>query len=512
MLDPVLCALFVVLFTAACFFFQQRIRAPHGTTLPPGPKGLPIVGNLFQIPRERSWLTYADWSSTLGDVLYMEVLNNPLVILNSSKAATELLEKRSVNYADRPSLVMANELMGWDWDMAHMPYSDRWRQHRKMFHQYFRPQAVPAYQQIQVEATTTLLRQLLEAPDDFREHIRQHAASAILRVVYGYDVKSSHDHYVALAHEAIVGLSQTINVGSYLVDFLPSLRYIPSWFPGAAFKRQAKEWAIPAARLKDSPFDDFKRSFAAGTAVPCFVSQNLERLKNKISSDSLGEEIIKNCAGIAYLAGSDTTVSVILTWMLAMVLHPAIQARAQAELEKVVGTSRMPDFEDQPSLPYINAMLSETLRWNPVTPLAVPHKAIHDDVYDGFYIPAGSTVVGNVWAILHDEKIYPEPFEFKPERFLQEEGKDLPPDPIAIGAFGFGRRICPGRYFALNSAWIAIVSILSTFDITKARDTNGHEIEPAIDYTDGLVIHPKPFELSLKPRSQAVANPVPNPE
>lgn len=105
MIDLTLCTLLVLLLTGVWYHFWRRIRAPHGTTLPPGPKGLPILGNLFDIPRERSWLTYADWASTLGDVLYMEIFGNPLIILNSAKAATELFEKRSGNYADRPPLV-----------------------------------------------------------------------------------------------------------------------------------------------------------------------------------------------------------------------------------------------------------------------------------------------------------------------------------------------------------------------------------------------------------------------
>lgn len=105
MFDLILYTLLVPLLTGVWFHLQRRFRPPRGTTLPPGPKGLPIVGNLFDIPRERSWLTYADWASTLGDVLYMEIFGSPLIILNSAKAATELFEKRSANYADRPPLV-----------------------------------------------------------------------------------------------------------------------------------------------------------------------------------------------------------------------------------------------------------------------------------------------------------------------------------------------------------------------------------------------------------------------
>lgn len=154
-----------------------------------------------------------------------------------------------------------------------------------------------------------------------------------MRVVYGYDIKSNHSDYVALVNEAMEGLSQAVHPGSYLVDFLPILKYIPcklcytsvpfspslykhlAWFPGAKFKRQAKVWAISSARLKDKPFEALKQANVSshtgyfhnlttrksvGATVPCFVSNRLE-ISRKSMPDPTEEEVIKNCAGIAYL-------------------------------------------------------------------------------------------------------------------------------------------------------------------------------------------------------------------
>ncbi|KAF9468079.1 cytochrome P450 [Collybia nuda] len=505
MFDHLLAVISLVLTLIIVGYRRLRIYPPHGTKLPPGPKGLPIVGNVLDMPKETAWLTYANWATTYGEVVYVEVFGSPLIILNSMKATAELFEKRSANYADRPPMVMANELMGWGWNLGHMRYSDWWRRHRKMFHQFFQPRSLPNYHEVQLEATSTLLRQLLDKPDGFSQHILQHAAAAILRVVYGYDIKTSHDFYVSLVDEAVKDLMHAVT-GLFLVEFLPVLKHIPAWFPGANFKKQANLGAISAGKMRDMPFESLKQSIADGTAVSCFVSENLEALKDKEILPENEEDVVKNCAGVAYLAGSDTTASVVVSFMLAMAHNPDIQSRAQAELEAVVGTSRLPDFADRPMLSYIDAILSETLRWNPAAPLGVPHRSVEGDIYEGMYIPAGSVVMGNTWAILHDESVYPEPFEFKPERFLRQNGKQLPPDPAIVGAFGFGRRICPGRHFAMDAAWIAIASILACFKISKAVDENGNVIEPAIAYTDGLVIHPKPFKLQITPRSQDIIN------
>ena len=126
-----------------------------------------------------------------------------------------------------------------------------------------------------------------------------------------------------------------------------------------------------------------------------------------------------------------------------MVLHPTEQKKAQAELDAVVGTDRLPEFSDEDSLPYVTAVLKETLRWLPVAPQAIAHCTNADDEYNGYFIPKGTTVIGNSWAILHDEERYPEPFKYVPERFLKD-GKINPQvlDP-EVAAFGFGRRFVP---------------------------------------------------------------------
>jgi len=132
---------------------------------------------------------------------------------------------------------------------------------------------------------------------------------------------------------------------------------------------------------------------------------------------------------------------------------------------------------------------------------AIPRLLTTDDEYRGYRLPAGSIVIGNAWAILHDEAIYPDPHDFKPERFLLN-GKLNPMVKSPEAAFGFGRRLCPGRHMALSSIWISVVSILATFDITKAVDEEGNIIEPSYEYFSGLISAPLPFKCSIKPRSQ----------
>lgn len=112
-----------------------------------------------------------------------------------------------------------------------------------------------------------------------------------------------------------------------------------------------------------------------------------------------------------------------------------------------------------------------------------------DDVYRGYDIPKGTTVLGNSWAILRDPEAYgPDPDVFRPDRFMCADGKRLNPDVrLPTQAFGYGRRVCPGETMAWSSMWLAVASVLCCFDIRKAKDGNGKDIEPAGTYSSGFL-------------------------
>ncbi|KAK0479643.1 cytochrome P450 [Armillaria novae-zelandiae] len=469
---------------------------------PPGPKRLPLIGNLWNVPRtiDHPWRTYAKWAGTYGDVFYLDIPGNPTVVINSAQAAEDLFEKRSGNYSDRPDFTMM-KLSGWDYNLAFMRYSNRWRTHRRMFHQYFQPRVVPEYYPVQLKATSVLLKQLLKSPDAFAHHIRHHTGSVIMKTVYGYDVDPNGDQFVELVDRTHESIHMVGNVGSFLVDYIPSLKYLPRWVPGTRFLSLARAWSKDVEEMAEAPFQYTVESVAKGIAPPSFVSENLTT-KTGASENAEHLKIVRDTAAVAFSAGADTTVSAVLSAILAFILYPEVQAKAQAEVDAVIGHGiRLPDFDDRPQMPYSDAILSETLRWNPVVPLAVAHRSMKEDVYKGYHIPAGTTVIGNSWAMLHDEKYYPNPLAFDPDRFIPKDGKEAQPEPTF--AFGFGRRICPGRHLAQNTAWIAIVSMVSTLSFSKALDSEGRVIEPSSTYTSEFVSFPLPFECRIKPRSAA---------
>ncbi|KIJ08721.1 hypothetical protein PAXINDRAFT_88448 [Paxillus involutus ATCC 200175] len=168
-----------------------------------------------------------------------------------------------------------------------------------------------------------------------------------------------------------------------------------------------------------------------------------------------------------------------------MILHPEIQQKARAEIDAVVGRDRLPNFSDRGSMPFMDCIVKEVLRWKPISPLGAPHATTDNDIYRGMFIPKNTTVVPNIWAMLHDPEVYYDPEEFIPERFLQTETRDPCPDPSRV-VWGFGRRICPGRHLADTSLWMAMASLLWAFDFAKPKDPQGNVVEPNVTYGSGL--------------------------
>ncbi|KAH0449458.1 hypothetical protein IEQ34_020150 [Dendrobium chrysotoxum] len=168
--------------------------------------------------------------------------------------------------------------------------------------------------------------------------------------------------------------------------------------------------------------------------------------------------------------GTDT-VAILLEWILArMILHPEIQAKAQEEIEAVVGNSRHVTDSDIPKLNYLQSIVKESLRMHPPGPLlSWARLAIHDTHVGNHLIPAGTTAMVNMWAITHDESIWADPCEFKPERFMKEDVSIMGSD-LRLAPFGSGRRVCPGKAMGLATVHLWLAQLLQSFKWLPSSD------------------------------------------
>ncbi|KAF7350381.1 Cytochrome P450 [Mycena venus] len=471
------------------YYVWQRKRLP----LPPGPSPRLFIGNLHQIPTNHPWLTYAEWSKKYGPIFTLRIFSQTHIVLNSSKAVLDLLEARSAIYSDRPVSWMLSNLAGRT--VFQLSFLDsHFPKYRKMLHSGLNKRATKAYRPIQNHQLKILLQGLVESPNEFPASIKRYVAGIALKIAYGYDVSSDNDYFVGLAEQNARAAASVLQP-FFWVETFPFLRFIPSWFPFATFKRTMFEAKKVIDVVEAVPFEWAKEKIASGNYTDSFFSQYFRPDEDSPLDDEDWRNLKWTSASI-YSGGAHTTAAAMTTFFLLMSQNPEIQKTAQAEIDKATGRERLLNGDDQASLPYVTALLKETLRFAPVAPLGLMHRVIKDDIYEGYFIPKGATVIANIWAITHDSESYPDPFTFDPTRHLGDKPQ---PDPFQF-VFGYGRRVCPGAALGEESLFLAVANILASFNISKAVDAEGNEIEPAFEWFSSVVTYPTNFGCRISPR------------
>ncbi|KAJ1310841.1 hypothetical protein OPQ81_009359 [Rhizoctonia solani] len=440
---------------------------------------------------------FAEWKLKYGDIAYARVLGQDIVVINSREAAFELLDRRSSRYSDRPRLVMANELVGWGDSLATMRYGEQHRRLRKLFHEGMSAKAIEKLGYMLEHEMNRFVHKLLDTPEKLHSHAREATNATVFKVTYGYDVKDGYDPILSKAEEAVNMFSYVTLPGTWLVDSFPLLKHLP-WAP---FKTKARKWQKLVHEFRDMPADFTISQMSQENYEPSLMANWYERADEQPGGRTSEADLFIKWAGASIYGGAtDTTISSIQTFFLAMIYYPQVQRTAQAEIDRIVGNSRLPQLSDRDSLPYAEAVFKEVLRWQPVAPFAVPHRLdSEDDVYQGMRIPGGCLLIPNIWGMSRDEAIYQDPDIFKPERFISTITHEAEFDSQNF-VFGFGRRRCPGIHLAQSSVWLAIVKVLAIYDITPMVGADGRPIMPDLKYSQATISGPKPFQCLIKPR------------
>ncbi|KAG6329311.1 hypothetical protein ID866_9777 [Astraeus odoratus] len=392
----------------------------------------------------------------------------------------------------------------------------------------------------------------------YSSHHSRTFGAIMLRIAYGYEAQEGNDRFIDLADRCIDAFAKTTVPGAFLVDLVPILKYVPEWFPGAGFQRKAREWKLLVDELGIRPYEFVKGQMVAGTASKSYTSDLLEDRISDLSKEEA--DIIRWSANSLFGGGSDTTVSAMYSLFLAMTLYPNVQKVAQAEIDAIVGFDRLPSFSDRDSLPYIEALVKEVLRWHVAGPLGFAHCASEDDIHHGYYIPKGSLVIPNVWWVIFlitafmanlgaiglcfmTPLLIPIPWSSSQNVSLHARVNNLRTTlvlalasedgqfvlPLDINFTNYGPRasisVCPGQrhifcriainlttcydflalllpgvHLAEASLWMMAVTTLAVFNISKTVE-DGVEITPQVDPSSQMISHPKPFKCCIKPRS-----------
>jgi len=397
-----------------------------------------------------------------------------MIVINSAEVAFDLLERRGQIYADRPNRPLLH-WTGEENDMNNAPYGPIVQQTRRLVKSVAGKAGAEEHEATMAAEVHRFLRRILNDPESIVQNIQLSSGSTVLDINYGYDVLSLNDPMFKLLLNATHSIIQLIVERASLPEFFPSLIKLPSFVPGAHLYDIAKIARDSSRDMVTKPFFHVQKQLAMGTARPSFVAHHI----SDSSMTPEKEKLIHNASSALFIAGYETTVIGVYSAVLALMLYPEVQARAQAELDSVVGSDRLATLRDRDELPYVVAIVKEALRWMPPAPEGVPHRARQDDEYKGYHIPKGTTVVVNIRGICLDPAEYPNPHVFDPTRFLGDNQQRDPGDLV----FGFGRRICPGQPFAEASIFLHVSAMLSMFNLSQTKDS------PPIDRED-MDTHP----------------------
>ncbi|UZJ53606.1 hypothetical protein CBS101457_002926 [Exobasidium rhododendri] len=493
-----------VIIIGLAYVWQKRSKSQSQLPLPPGPPGVFFFGNALQLPKERPWLYFTELGKTYGPVTYLNVAGQHFIILNTLEAAKEILVKRGMRYSSRPRLVVGRDYISSGHRLVLMPSdSTQFKKHRGAFHKFVSPTAVREWAVYQDAESTVMVKELgsighVTSAQEEEYHsvlhtIKRYTSSVVTTVTYGFRTPTQTEKPYLDMQKIITEFVLASNPGENLVDAFPILDYLPDFL--SPWRKKAVEQGNFNSKVYGDLFRGvIKKRHTDAMATRSFASKLQEE------NDGLSELEMAFLCGSAFEAGTDTTASALGTFVLAMCTHPRVYKKLQGIVDETC-LAHSPNFEQFEALPYVLAVVKETLRWRTVTAGGLPHLSINkeDDTYMGYRIPAGATVFGNHWGISLDEKQYPDPDNFLPERWLpggaNEDNKltDLMEGHVA---FGFGRRTCPGAALAVRSLFLVISRMSYFLDIVP--DPN-HKYD-TLAYTAGFNIEPKPFPVTIQVR------------
>ena len=276
--------------------------------LPPGPKPLPIVGNVTDLPPPRSpefkhWLKHKD---AYGPVSSITVMGQTIVLIHDAQVAFELMEKRSSIYSSRPVMFFVAKMCGWDKWIAFQDNNQLVKSYRRDIHSIIGSKKhVANYSQLQLTESRRFLLQVYRAPEQTIEHLKNAIGAVILQVAYGYKIdRNKTDPLITLVEDAMVTLSDAATVGKWPVDIIPLLRYLPEWMPGTSFKRIGRLYKRLNYEVAERPYVFAKSQFASKTLSPSLASNLLEKETPTMTPEK--ESRLKISLATLYTGGADT--------------------------------------------------------------------------------------------------------------------------------------------------------------------------------------------------------------
>ncbi|XP_078619737.1 cytochrome P450 2U1-like [Branchiostoma floridae x Branchiostoma japonicum] len=418
------------------------------------------------------------------------------VVLNSYEVVREAFVKKFEIFSSRPKPVTSYLAQRKTKGVANELYGPTWKEHRRFSMKSLRDFGVgkkslegKILEEARALSDTISKRQHQEFCID--QMIQGATSNVISSIVFGSRYRYGDPEFKALL--SYIDEAFATSTLSLLPVVFPTLRYIPGVNSG--FKRyedvycKINQHVQNKVKEHQEEFDPYNtRDF-----IDAFLLEKIKRESDK--NTTFTEEQLTMVVVDLFFAGTDTTSTTLRWAVLYMILHPDIQEKVQQEIDSVIGRNQDPSMMHRAQTPYTAAVLAEVEWLATIAPLSLAHTTTEDTFLRGYYIPKGTVVEPNIWAIHHDPQIWTNPNKFDPTRFLDDTGKFVKRDELI--PFSIGRRACLGEQLARMELYLFFSSLLQRFSFKLPE---GASI-PSVKGEFGLTHAPKSYNLVTVPRN-----------
>ncbi|QCE02929.1 cytochrome P450 83B1-like [Vigna unguiculata] len=482
------------LVTVACLFLPLLLliffqnRKGKNSKFPPGPRGLPIVGNLLSVDSTTLHLQLWELSKKYGPIVSLRFGSRKAIAVCTSELAREVLKDRDLECCGRPKLLGQQTLFFKGYDVIFSPYGEFWREIRKIcVLNVLSQKQVSTFSPIRHSELKDMMKRISRNASsgklyNFTEATISLTSTIICRILFGRsyeDNEADGSRFYSLLKGC-----QEMMVAFFFSDFIPSLGWIDT-----VTGKKARLRAI--FQEVDSFFQDAIDEHLDPKRVVSPENQDitdiiLQLQKQRTSSIELTDDVVKAILMDLLLASTDSSSASLVWNMTALLKNPRVMKKLQDEIRGKANGKEFLDDEDVQNLPYLRAVIKETFRYYPPGPILVQRETNEDCVIGGYEIPAKTTLYVNAWAIHKDENNWKNPFEYYPERFMDSNitfrGTDYEFLP-----FGSGRRVCPGMPMAIASLDLILANLLNSFDWELPNGMKPDDLDVLTD--PGLTVH-----------------------
>ncbi|KAL4345393.1 hypothetical protein AHAS_Ahas11G0273900 [Arachis hypogaea] len=486
------------LISALLLWLAKKGKSVH--KVPPGPWKLPLIGNLHQLAGSLPHHALRKLANKHGPLMHLQLGQNSVVIVSSPNMAREIMKTHDLAFADRPEFLPSKIMAYGSIDIAFAPYGQYWRQMRKICTlEVLSSKKVQSFSFIREEEvanTVETIRTAAGATINLSKMINNLISTVVSRAVFG-NISEDHEQFVSFVKESIA-----LSDGFDLADLFPSLK--PLHFI-TGFEAKLKKMHVKVDKILDKIIKENEARKLEGTNQQEQEEKNenlVEVLLRVLHSGTLDTQItLNNVKAVIWdiFAGGTDTSGVVIEWVMSELMRsPRAMKRAQAEIRQALKEKQTIREEDVTKLPYLKAVISETMRLHPPVPLLLPRQSREECTIHGYHIPIKTKVMVNAYALGRDPDYWYDAETFLPERF-QETPMDFKGTNFEYIPFGAGRRICPGLNFGLANVEFALAMLLYHFNWElpngiKPEDLDMNEAQGAVvGRKNHLYLIPTPY-------------------